>query len=56
MAQALLRDRSLTRPAVARQLGIHVTTLYRHFPKGDPARFRTSAEIRGLPAPQAGAA
>ena len=49
-AQALLRDKSLTRPAVARQLGIHVATLYRHFPKGDPDAFRTSAEIRGLPA------
>lgn len=35
-AAALLREGSLTRAAIARQLGVSVATLYRHFPVAEP--------------------
>ena len=38
-AKALLADGSLTKPQIAAQLGICVSTLYRWFPGGDPNAF-----------------
>lgn len=40
LAKSLLREGSLTKPAVAAQVGVHVATLYRWFPGGDPDAFR----------------
>ena len=40
LAKSLLREGSLTRPAVAAQVGVHVATLYKWFPGGDPDAFR----------------
>ena len=45
-ARALLRDESLTRPQVAKTLGIDVSTLYSRFPGGDPDRFVPGRNVR----------
>ena len=44
-AKALLRDKTLSRVAVARELGCHIGTLYKWFPGGDPDAFRDPYEI-----------
>ena len=40
VAQALLRDKSVSRAEAARRLGIATSTLLRWFPGGDPTAFR----------------
>ena len=44
-AKALLRDKTLSRVAVARRLGCHIGTIYHWFPGGDPDAFRDPYEI-----------
>ena len=40
LAKALLREDSLSKRAVAREVGVHHGTLYKWFPAGDPDRFQ----------------
>lgn len=42
-AKALLRDETLTKPEIARQIGCSTSTLYEWFPGGDPDRFKGEA-------------
>ncbi len=46
LARALLREGSLSKPAVAREVGVHHGTLYKWFPGGDPDAFRPRTRLR----------
>ena len=46
LAQALLREGSLSKAAIARKIGIHSCTLYRWSPGGDPDRFQPGKSER----------
>ena len=40
LVRSLLRDGSLSKPKIARQIGVCTSTLYRWFPGGDPDNFQ----------------
>ncbi|MDE0166396.1 MAG: recombinase family protein [Bryobacterales bacterium] len=40
LAMSLLRDGGLSKPQIARQIGVCTSTLYRWFPSGDPDNFQ----------------
>ena len=42
LAASLLRDGSLSKPKIARQIGVCTSTLYRWFPCGDPDNFQAT--------------